>query len=258
MALLIAFILFAVAVMLFITFIVKRDHGKREPKGALWAAAGYGALAVLAAGTLNAFLVPNISEVVGGTTVLPVGELMVASLTIGLIEETLKCIPLAIFLYKKKYFDELTDGIIYFGIAALTFGIIEDIFYALEYGGGTGILRVVLMPYLHAGFTILFGIMLAYRKVLGKSLWYVVAGYAAAVLMHAAYDFFAFSGGYYVILMLALTAVLNVSLFVIFRWAQRKDESRGMSAIGINKFCRNCGAANPERLLYCSQCGKLS
>ena len=179
---------------------------------------------------------------------------------IGLIEEGAKCIPLALVLYARRYFDELTDGVIYFGIAALTFSVIEDIGYALAFGGGTGVIRLILSPYVHLGFTILFGIALAYRKVLRKSWLYVLLGFAAAVMTHALFDLCAMGvlGGWGILGMFVLAIVLDVSLFVWFGRMQKRDEREGRSAVGIHKFCRHCGKPNPRQTLYCAYCGQLS
>lgn len=257
-----AFSLFAVAVYLFIYFIVKRDKGHREPTGALFIAMGFGFLAVILAGILNDLLVnKEVLEAIGGETTpnLSAFTFWQASFTVAIIEEGLKCIPLALFIYSKRYFDELTDGVIYFGITALTFGVIEHISYTLMFGAGTGITRVLFMPYLHVGFTILFGMALAYYKVLKKPFWWVVAGFLSAVGAHAIYDYFAFTGSAFsTIGVLAITITLNILVFVLFKKSQKGDEARGQSAVGINKYCRHCGRPNPKMYLYCAYCGKLS
>lgn len=258
----VAFVLFAAAVYLFIHLIVKRDHGHKEPVAALFFAMGYGVLAVVLASILNNLLVPSeVIESVGGqdSQALPVGVLAFSALAVGVVEESVKAIPLALFIYKKRYFNELTDGIIYFGIVGLTFGIIEDIMYTLEFGGGVGIMRIIFLPYLHAGLTILFGFCLAQKKVLNRSWMLPAFGLASAILIHALYDFFAFlNKPVGIIFVLIITVAVNTALFVLFRRAQRADEVQGRSAVGINKFCRHCGQPNPKRLLYCSQCGKHS
>jgi RsiW-degrading membrane proteinase PrsW (M82 family) len=249
-------------VYLFIKFIVKRDHGHREPLHAYFIAVGFGFVAVFLAGFLNeTFVSENIFNSIANKSTFYINapELMLGALTIGVIEESLKCIPFAIFIYSRKYFDELTDGAIYFGIVALTFGVIEHITYAMMLGSGTGITRAIFAPYLHAGFTIFFGMALAYKKILNKSWWLVFFGYSSAVMLHAIYDYFAFSLGFVgTTVVFMLTIFLNIFLFVLFRKAQSDDEKRGQSAIGINKFCRHCGRPNPKKLLYCSHCGKLS
>ncbi len=41
-------------------------------------------------------------------------------------------------------------------LSALPSELSEDLLYSLQYGGGVGILRIIISPYLHVGFTILF------------------------------------------------------------------------------------------------------
>lgn len=259
---LLAFILFGLAIYLFILFIIKRDRGHKEPTSALFAAAGFGLLAVLLAGFLNELFVPSQimdSFASGESHGLSKETLLYTALSIGLIEETLKNVPLAFFIYKKRYFDELTDGVIYFGIAGLTFGIIEDIAYTLMYGGGVGTMRIITSPYLHSAFCILFGIILIRTKVFKRPWLLAAAGLLAATLAHGIYDLLVFSGGLINNLLVLLVAVsMNIIFFVLFRRSQREDEKRGHSSIGENKFCRHCGKPNPRRLLYCSFCGQLS
>jgi RsiW-degrading membrane proteinase PrsW (M82 family) len=259
---LIAFILFGVVIYLFILLIIKRDRGSKEPTGALMAAVGFGFLALAIAGVLNSILLPKeVMEGIGQESLknVPTSTLFWSAMTVGLIEEAVKCLPLAFFIYKKRYFNELTDGVIYFGIVGLTFGIIEDIFYTIEFGGAVGLARVISAPYLHAGFTILFGICLIQRKLLKRSWLFVAGGFLLAVLAHGFYDFAAFSGTVLGMLFVILTALsLSLLIFAVFRHAQKIDELHGKSAVGINKFCRNCGRPNPERLLYCRFCGKHS
>jgi protease PrsW len=254
-------LLFGITIFLFVLFIIKRDHGRKEPLPALYAALGFGLLSLFIAGILNELLIPQevIDSIGIGAGGISNTKLFASVMLIGLIEESAKCVPIAFFMYKKKYFDELTDGIIYFGIVALTFGIIEDFVYAKNFGVGVGISRIILSPYLHAGFTMLFGICLSYKKVLNKSWLLVFIGYIAAISAHGIYNFFAFKGGiagFFVILQ--ITLMLNVLLFVLFRKAQKIDESRGLSTVGINKYCRSCGKPNPKRFLHCSYCGRLS
>lgn len=259
---LIAFVLFALIVTLFIIFIIKRDRGHREPIGALFIAMGFGVLAVVIAAVAEHFLLPkSFTETIRATSgqVVPWSGLVFGTLMIGLIEEGAKCIPLALFIYKKRYFDELTDGIIYFGITALTFGILENMVYTSSFGGAVGVTRALFMPYLHAGFTVLFGVALAYRKVLKKSWWLVIAGFSTAILAHAAYDFMVMSRSLWGVLFVFLISIfLNIMLFVLFWKAQKGDEARGQSTIGANKFCKHCGKPNPKHNLHCEYCGKVA
>lgn len=261
MLLLIALTLFSAVVCLFILFIIRRDRGNKEPAEALMTSVGLGVAAVIAASILNVLFVPkSIIESIGSGTVLAsFPELVVGSFTIGLIEESLKCIPLALIIYKRRYFNELTDGIIYFGLTALTFGVIENISYTIELGGAVGISRAIMSPYLHTSFTILFGLALAFRKV-AKTPWlFVGIGMAAAISTHGIYDMLVFTNTKIGILVAFILSIfMNVMLFILFNKAKKLDEIAGRSSTGINKFCRNCGAQNKDQLLYCSFCGKLS
>ncbi len=254
------FLAFALTIYLFIKFIVKADRGSKEPTGALFGAMGFGILAVIGASFLNEIFVPfEVLDQIGteGGVGVSSGTLLGAALTVGVIEESLKALPLAFFIYKKKYFNELTDGIIYFGIVGLTFGVIEDFTYALQYGGGVGLLRVIFSPYLHAGFCAIFGMYFVQKKLLKKSWLLVALGFMGAILAHAAFDFAAFNPGpLSLLVLLIITVVVNTLLFVFFRKAKQIDETRGMSAIGTNKYCRNCGQPNPDRYLFCMRCGK--
>lgn len=258
----ISLLFFALATLIFLRFTIAKDRGHREPKSALYAALGFGILALVLSGLAEAFLVND--KIMGSiesseTIAASAPELLVAAFTIGLIEESAKCIPLALFLYKKRYFDEITDGVIYFGIVALTFGMIENILYAFIYGGGTGIARAIIGLYAHVGFAVFFGVALAYHKILKRPFWIVPASLFVGITAHTLYDFYAFSNDSIGVLgLFMLSMLLNILVFVIFRRAQRSDEARGQSTIGENKFCRHCGAPNPDRLLYCSQCGNLS
>lgn len=259
---LLVLLLFSAAVYLFILFIVKRDHGHKEPSGALFSAAGFGLGAVILAGYLNNIVVPekilNSINTASRPNVSP-AAILGATLCVGLIEEGLKNIPLALFIFRKRYFDEMTDGIIYFGLAGLSFGIVEDITYALNYGSGVGLTRIIMEPYLHSAFCILFGSLLIRYKLLSRNVALPVLGFAMAVAAHALFDFLGFTQNVLSGSLMALMAVgLNITLFVMFRRSQIIDEKHGQSTIGENKFCRHCGRPNPGQLLYCSYCGKLS
>ena len=58
---------------------------------------------------------------------------MMASFSAPLMEETLKgSAVLLLFLFKKDQFDDVLDGIIYAGVTALGFAMVENVEY---YGG---------------------------------------------------------------------------------------------------------------------------
>jgi RsiW-degrading membrane proteinase PrsW (M82 family) len=179
------------------------------------------------------------------------------SLLVGLIEEGTKSLPLAFLIYSRKYFNKITDGIVYFGIAGMIFGLIENIEYSLTLGEAAGIGKVITGPYVHAGFAVLIGWTLARQKVLHRGWWLVIAGFIASLGLHGLYDFgLIYGSGWTVLMSLAITLAININIFILLKDAQKEDGKLGLAAVGVNYYCRNCGAPNPERFLYCLQCGK--
>lgn len=244
----------AVAVW-FINYLVSHDRGSKEPKKIIALAGAFGLLGLIFAGVLEAFVLsPDLSP--SDITNLPFFLLFVNAIGIGLIEELAKALPLAIFIYKKGYFNEVTDGVIYFGIAGMIFGVVESITYSLAYGASVGIGRLILVPFFHAGISATFGILLARHKLYQTPFWHLAAGVVGIAVIHGVYDFGMFSGSYVLfILSLVITLGVNIAVFDVYKNAQKADEKLGLSAVGTNAFCRNCGHPNPNKFLFCPYCG---
>lgn len=244
---LISVLLFFVSAGLLTWYFLKSDRGQKEPTGALFAAMGFGFLAVVLAFILELFL-PNVDK-----KGVALGTLFFTSLGVGIIEESAKFVPLALFIKGKSYFNEHTDGIIYFAISGLTFGTIENLLYVLAYssklGGGqlTGIFRLIILFFFHAASTGIIGYYLAKSKIRHQSNWRPVIALATLATIHGLYDFLFFYGSYSanrggptsdsstIILVLALitgliiSALLNTFLFLYFRRARQWDASIGLA-----------------------------
>lgn len=97
---------FSVAVYLFILFIVKRDRGSKEPITALFAAMALAYSALFLQEITKQYFCSGvlllIRLVAKKLAVFQHGN-FTAALTVGLIEESVKAIPLAIYIYKKHY-----------------------------------------------------------------------------------------------------------------------------------------------------------
>lgn len=234
-------------------FLLSRDRGSREPVGALWAAGGFGFLGLVIAILLEGKLL-NLDA---ATNSKHLGFILLTFLGVGFIEEIAKFAPLAVFIYKKPYFNEHTDGIIYFALSGLSFGLFENIGYTLGFGAKVGISRILLVPFFHAATTGIAGYYLAKAKVERKSWTICLLPLLVMALLHGVYDFglsTAVAG--FVLLSLALTLLVSVSLFLYYMRANELDKAMGLSAVGHNKFCRACGKANVNHTLYCEFCGK--
>ncbi len=252
MALFFVILAFLVLAAAFAGFLLKRDKGEREPVGALWTAFGLGALGVVLAGGLEYVLLPDIFA-----EAQTLATLAWVSLGIGIIEELCKFLPLLWFLYRKRYFNEHTDGVMYFALAGLGFGLPENIFYALQYGAETGGARIIMTPLFHAATTGLIGYAISRHKIDGTPKRRVAYMVAAVIGLHALYDFGLFSMvPTLVVLSVMITLGLGVGLFLLLIHARSLDQLKGLSVVGRNNFCRSCGQANPKHNLYCSHCGK--
>lgn len=234
-------------------FLIAHDRGEKEPIAALWLATGLGLLGGVAAAFIEGWLIPT-NNLLPGTAY---GSLLAATLSVGVIEEACKFIPLALVLYKKRYFNEHTDGVIYFALAGLGFGLPENILYTLQFGAKTGAVRLIMTPFFHAATTGLVGYFLIKRKLAGRPAWGIWLPLAGAMMLHGLYDFGLSSGSViYTITSLLITLAAAGGLFVAYLRAQEHDQDLGLSVVGHNSFCRSCGYPNPHHHLYCAHCGK--
>lgn len=234
-------------------YLIAHDHGEKEPVGALWLAAGLGLLGGVGAALLEGWFIPHDDLLPGAA----LGGMLVAALGVGVIEEACKFIPLALVLYGKRYFNEHTDGIIYFAIAGLGFGLPENLLYTLQFGAKAGTVRLVMTPIFHAAATGLIGYFLIKRKLAGRPALGIWLPLAALMVLHGLYDFGLLSGSlFYGMISLMITLGIAGALFVAFLRAQEHDQDMGLSVVGHNSFCRSCGYPNPQHHLYCVHCGK--
>lgn len=248
--LLLAFIVISVGLA---WFLIAHDHGQKEPIGALWLAVGFGMVGALVASFAETKLISS-KDLLPGT---PLGTLLGASFTVGVIEEACKFIPLALVIYKRNYFNEHTDGVIYFALAGLGFGLPENLLYTIDFGTKTGMVRLFLTPMFHAAITGMVGYFLAKNKLAKRSPFWVIPPLLTAMALHGLYDFGLTSGiTIYSGLSLLITFGVSIGLFVLFLKATEQDQDMGLSVVGHNSFCRSCGWANPKHHLYCIHCGK--
>ena len=253
------FLLFAVLVAFLILsaglawFLIKQDQGEKEPVGALWMAFGLGALGGVIAAVLENLLISNESLSLGAD----VKSVFLATLAVGVIEEGCKFLPLALVIFNKRYFNEHTDGVIYFALAGLGFGLPENIMYATMFGAHVGMERLLLTPFFHAAITGMVGFYVIKLKLAHKSPLGIIPVLIAAMLIHGLYDFGLLIGAVgFAIMSLLITVSLSASLFVLFFKAKELDQNMGLSVVGHNAFCRSCGCPNPQHNLYCIKCGK--
>ena len=198
-------------------YLISFDRGEKEPVSALWLALGFGF----------------------------VGGIVAAIIERQLISPS------------KKYFNEHTDGIIYFAIVGLGFGLPENILYTIHFGTKTGLSRMFLTPFFHAAITAMVGYFFIKSKLAKKSWLRVIPVLLIAMLLHGLYDFgLASNRQSYAIGSIIITLSLSLLLFLLYTRATDLDQRLGKSIVGKNNYCRNCGQPNPKHHLYCVHCGQ--
>jgi RsiW-degrading membrane proteinase PrsW (M82 family) len=249
---LLAFIAIAVCLA---WYFISHDHGEREPRGALWLAVGFGLCGAIAAAVIEHFVISPQDLTVGR----PLFSLLSSTMIVGAVEEACKFLPLAFYIRRKRYFNEHTDGIIYFALAGLGFGLPENILYTIQFGASVGLGRIILTPFFHAATTAMVGYFYAKYRIDKKPLATVIMALVAAMVIHGIYDFGFTSGNTLLsIVSVVITLTMSIGLFFLYMRATDLDKEQGLSVVGNNSFCRACGFPNPKHGLYCTHCGNYA
>ena len=217
------------------------DRYEPEPRRLLAFAFFWGAtVAALVSAVLNTAT----TMVVAGTGDPGQGMATTAVFVAPWVEEAAKGLAvLAVFLFRRREFDGIVDGIVIAGVTGVGFAFTENILYFgraflagsedLGLSGGifavglTFVLRGVLSPFAHPLFTVMtgigFGVAAQSRSAAVRWLAPVI-GYLAAVLLHAVWNYSAVGGlgafltGYAVIMVPAFALVVAVAV-----WSRRRE-----------------------------------
>ena len=173
------------------------DRYDPEPPWILACAFAWGGLfAILISFIVNTLFGSVVATVAGEAA----GNTLSAVISAPLIEEMNKGAGLLlIFLFLRKEFDGVVDGLMYAGIIGLGFATVENILY---YGAGftkagfggllvLGVLRGVLSPFIHSFFTAMTGIGFGIaRESHNRTIQYVMplVGFGAAVTLHSLWN----------------------------------------------------------------------
>ena len=190
-----------VPMFLFAVFINWLDRYEKEPKILLGAAFGWGA--VIAAGfafVVNTATGVGIYALTGSQTATEFG---VGSIVAPFVEESFKGLAvLIVFLFFRREFDSVLDGIVYAAITAMGFAATENVLYIYRNGyienGWAGFwtlvfIRVMLVGWMHPFFTAFIGIGLAASRLSSNPAIRVLAvpiGFSIAVFTHAFHNTF--------------------------------------------------------------------
>ena len=175
------------------------DRYEREPLWLLSAAFLWGALPAILASLIGSFLIGD------SFTPAPPGSVTAAlvegSIVTPFVEEVAKAMALfAIFVWARREFDDVLDGVVYGAMIGFGFAMTENLLYfigAFNSGGYRTLttvifLRTVLFGFNHAMYTSLTGIGLGLARNtpnIPLGIFYTICGLLAAIVAHGLHNF---------------------------------------------------------------------
>ncbi len=196
-------IVFAVTPMVLFARVVTRfDQYEKEPTLLLITMFLWGFFIAAGAAAVINTLVDQVLYMLTGSMNLSLN--ITAVVTGPFTEEFLKGSAIVIlFVFFRKYFNTVLDGIIYGGLIGFGFAAAENILYI--FGGfsaegvyglfSVALARILLIPFLHATLTSFTGLGFALARTRKDSIGYIapVGGFLLAVSMHSLHNLLAVS-----------------------------------------------------------------
>jgi protease PrsW len=243
------------------------DRWEPEPPRLLLTAFLWGAcFAALAALIINSSAALAVDELLGRGSGDVVGSIVIAPL----VEEGLKgAFLVGLLIFRRREFDGIIDGIVYAGLVAAGFAFTENILYfgrafteEAQMGGSVLsvlILRGVLSPFAHPLFTSMTGIgagIAANSRNAAARPFYVLGGYALAVVLHAIWNSSASlgDGGAFLLVYGFLMVPLFAAMITIVVWQRRREQA--VVAEQLPGFARAGWIAPSEVQLLSSLAGR--
>ncbi len=177
-------------VVVIILYVYFKDKYDKEPKLLLLVSFLLGAIVSIVVTTIIYYVFDIILPLKNEFSVPQ--QFIKAFIVVGLTEEFSKYIIVRFFNQPKKAFDEPFDGIMYAVMVSMGFAATENIFYVLEGGYVTGILRAFTAVPAHATFGILMGYFMGKAKFSKNRIKLNLLGLLLALTFHGFYDFFLF------------------------------------------------------------------
>lgn len=158
-----------------------------------------------------------------------------------LVEETTKGLALfiaflvAYFAAQRRglvEFAGVMDGIVYGCAVGFGFALAEDILYGLQYGPETFVVRRIFGGFAHAAFTSLTGIgigLIPWVRSGALKVLFPLLGLGGAILLHATFNFLAFTLGGLAYVAMALVVLVYAVLITVWLRSERRtirDELR--------------------------------
>ncbi|MCK5786157.1 MAG: PrsW family intramembrane metalloprotease [Candidatus Sabulitectum sp.] len=180
----VTFILTFLPTVLLFTYFYRRDRN-REPRKELTVTFLLGALAFLPVVIAEMFLS---SLNVPGKSNLVLFNLYEMFVNVALPEEFFKLMVIVLYSARTAAFDEPMDGVVYGVGAALGFATIENIFYVVDGGFGTAVIRALFSVPSHALWGAILGYAVGQVRFNKRKNSFIFSGLLIAVLLHGLFN----------------------------------------------------------------------
>ena len=162
---------------------------KHEKEGAIPLLITFG-LGMLSA--LPAVGIQMLAAKTGIDTAPNLGLLLVyVFLVVAFSEELVKLAMVIIYPFRRPFFNEPMDGIVYTMMVGMGFAVVENVIYANNYGMETVLVRSFTAVPAHAIFAVFMGYFIGLAKFRPNRQKKIIAfGFVLAVIIHGIYDFF--------------------------------------------------------------------
>ena len=235
----------------------KMDKYEKEPERLVYLAFFAGMLA-----TVPSVLLESTLHLSLHSGILPLKELLLSFLWVGIVEEFFKYLAVRLTVYRSREFNEVMDGMIYMISAALGFAATENVGYILGFGIYVGFFRAILSYLGHVSFSAILGYYMAKAKMEGRRKWLWV-GFILAVFLHFLYDAFLVIGSTegsadFLLLGLAVWTLGLVFTLILMKRAQAVSPFRTTHILPkrLTRLCQACGKTVSSKAWICHHCGE--
>lgn len=194
-------------------------------------------------------------------------------------EETGKGIAAWAMNWRRTEFDEVMDGIVYFGVTHMGFAVAENLLYV--FGGDdifNGLLTAMVRTTTAVPMHVIVGMIMGYHMGVARfartrreRVLHVIEGWVLPILLHGFYNLGSLNQdmalesltdliryGFGTALLYAAVVALWLALLPRVRKAQQASPFRPVEAfqlVAADVPCPYCGAVYPQGARYCPNCG---
>ncbi len=216
-------IISVIPVIILLIYFYTRDKYKNEPFGLVLIAFGLGILMVVMVLLIGTAINYPLSFIKSKY----LHAFLTSLIQVAFVGEFLKFLIIRFFIFKRKHFDEIVDGIVYTVTTSLGFAVAENILYSID-STETAILRAITAVPGHAIWSGLMGYYIGlakFRPHKRKLLFFV--GLLISIALHTAYSFFIFSETILALLIVPLLFFGFILLKFHIKLAMKKDIESG-------------------------------